>query len=373
MEQFEVETLAAFGCDQLPQAVRAAGALVQYLRETQRATLPQLVSLRVYSTDEFMTLDQATRRNLELTQTIRGANEKGSLLGVLDATRTPMGSRLLRRWLHQPLLDLDKLTKRLDAVQSWHDDLPTRAELRTLLRQIGDLERWTNRAAQGIARPQELVGIRQAAGSCCQRSNALQNLRNCTTLHNCQLSIVNYARMSSTSCSAAIAEEPPATAGKRRCHPQGLFGRTGRHRRRQARCQGVGRQPGAQRTRAHRHQVAQGRLQQGLRLLHRSHHGQQPPRCRTDYIRKQTLVNAERYITPELKEYESLILNAEERQSSSRPRSIQAGVGVRLRAAAPRLLQLAQALAELDVTAALAEVAANNRFVRPELADDPTI
>ena len=109
LEQFEVETLAAFGCDQLPQAVRAAGALVQYLRETQRATLPQLVSLRVYSTDEFMTLDQATRRNLELTQTIRGANKKGSLLGVLDATRTPMGSRLLRRWLHQPLLDMDKL------------------------------------------------------------------------------------------------------------------------------------------------------------------------------------------------------------------------------------------------------------------------
>ena len=113
LEQFEVETLAAFGCDHLPQAVRAAGALVQYLRETQRATLPQLVSLRVYSTDEFMTLDQATRRNLELTQTIRGANKKGSLLGVLDATRTPMGSRLLRRWLHQPLLDMDKLTKRL--------------------------------------------------------------------------------------------------------------------------------------------------------------------------------------------------------------------------------------------------------------------
>ena len=89
LEQFEVETLAAFGCDHLPQAVRAAGALVQYLRETQRATLPQLVSLRVYSTDEFMTLDQATRRNLELTQTIRGSNKKGSLLGVLDAAARP--------------------------------------------------------------------------------------------------------------------------------------------------------------------------------------------------------------------------------------------------------------------------------------------
>ena len=204
LEQFEVETLAAFGCDHLPQAVRAAGALVQYLRETQRATLPQLVSLRVYSTDEFMTLDQATRRNLELTQTIRGANKKGSLLGVLDATRTPMGSRLLRRWLHQPLLDMDKLTKRLDAVQSWHDDLPTRAELRALLRQIGDLERWTNRAAQGIARPQDLVGVRQAL-ELLPDIERLQNLRkltivNCQSLRDgSQLSIDNF-RMSSICC-----------------------------------------------------------------------------------------------------------------------------------------------------------------------------
>ena len=133
----------------------------------------------------------------------------------------------------------------------------------------------------------------------------------------------------------------------------------------------MGRQFGAQRTRAHRHQVAQGRLQQGLRLLHRDHHGQQPL-VPDSYIRKQTLVNAERYITPELKEYESLILNAEERQLELETeiyRQVLAQVG----AAAPRLLQLAQALAELDVTAALAEVAANNRFVRPELADDQVI
>ena len=224
-----------------------------------------------------MTLDQATRRNLELTQTIRGNNKKGSLLGVLDATRTPMGSRLLRRWLHQPLLDLDKLTARLDAVQSWHDDLPARAELRTLLRQIGDLERWTNRAAQGIARPQDMVGIRQAL-ELLPDIERLQNLRK-LTIDNCQL--INCQLFGCPSSPASChCRGAAGHAGKRRCNPQGLFSRTGRHRRRRARCQGMGRQPGAQRTRAHRHQVAQGRLQQGLRLLHRDHHGQQSARAR---------------------------------------------------------------------------------------------
>ena len=121
---------------------------MQYLRATQRDALPHLVGLRTYDTGEFMTLDEATRRNLELSQTIRSGSKKGSLLDALDATRTPMGGRLLRRWLHQPLLNLDQLNTRLDAVEAWHGDEGARAGLRGILRQVGDLERWTNRAAQ---------------------------------------------------------------------------------------------------------------------------------------------------------------------------------------------------------------------------------
>ena len=143
-------------------AVRAAGALLQYLQETQRDGLAQIAGLRTYSTAEFMTLDEATRRNLEITESIRGGTVQGSLLGVLDATLTPMGGRLLRRWLSQPLLDVAALNRRLDAVTAWHDDAPLRTELRQVLRGLGDLERWTNRCVGGIALPRDLVGIREA-------------------------------------------------------------------------------------------------------------------------------------------------------------------------------------------------------------------
>ena len=142
--------------------MRAAGGLLQYLQEAQKDGLAQITGLRTYSTAEFMTLDEATRRNLELTESIRGGTVQGSLLGVLDATLTPMGGREIRRRLSQPLLDVTALNRRLDALTAWHDDAPARAELRQILRGLGDLERWTNRCVQGIALPRDLVGIREA-------------------------------------------------------------------------------------------------------------------------------------------------------------------------------------------------------------------
>ncbi|MCU0507733.1 MAG: DNA mismatch repair protein MutS, partial [Anaerolineae bacterium] len=161
---FKAASLAGFGIDAAPLAVRAAGALIQYLQETQKDGLPQITGLRAYSLGEFMTLDEATRRNLELTQSIRGGTAQGSLLGVLDATLTPMGGRLLRRWLGQPLLDVAALERRLDAVEAFAGDGIFRAEVREPLRGLGDLERWTNRCSQGIALPRDLVGIREALG-----------------------------------------------------------------------------------------------------------------------------------------------------------------------------------------------------------------
>ena len=162
LDHFKAASLAGYGCEDKPLAVRAAGALLQYLQETQRDGLTQIAGLRTYSTAEFMTLDEATRRNLEITESIRGGTVQGSLLGVLDATLTPMGGRLLRRWLSQPLLDVAALNRRLDAVTAWHGDAPLRTELRQVLRGLGDLERWTNRCVGGIALPRDLVGIREA-------------------------------------------------------------------------------------------------------------------------------------------------------------------------------------------------------------------
>ena len=162
LDHFGASSLAGFGCEDKPLAVRAAGGLLQYLQEAQKDGLAQITGLRTYSTAEFMTLDEATRRNLELTESIRGGTVQGSLLGVLDATLTPMGGRELRRRLSQPLLDVTELNRRLDALTAWHDDVPARTELRQILRGFGDLERWTNRCVQGIALPRDLVGIREA-------------------------------------------------------------------------------------------------------------------------------------------------------------------------------------------------------------------
>ncbi|MFZ1471665.1 MAG: DNA mismatch repair protein MutS, partial [Anaerolineae bacterium] len=162
LDHFHVQTLAGFGCDSKPLAISAAGALLQYLREMQPSALAQLTSLYTYSLTEFMVLDEATRRNLELTESIRGSDNRHTLLAVLDDTRTPMGARLLRRRLGQPLLDLTQLDARLGAVAALQQQGLARAELLALLKGFGDLERWVNRVVQRIALPRDLLGIRQA-------------------------------------------------------------------------------------------------------------------------------------------------------------------------------------------------------------------
>jgi DNA mismatch repair protein MutS len=161
-EQFGVATLDAYGCEHLPLAVRAAGAVVAYLRETQRDLVAQITALETYSVSGYMTLDAHTRRNLELFESGRAGGVRGSLLWVLDSTRTPMGGRLLRRWLGEPLLDLPRLHIRQQAVAAALDDFTLRARLAPILGRAGDLERLTNRALQRIATPRDLAAL--AAG-----------------------------------------------------------------------------------------------------------------------------------------------------------------------------------------------------------------
>ena len=366
LEQFQVETLASFGCDHLPLAARAAGALLQYLQQTQRGALPHFTSLRTYSTAEFMTLDESTRRNLELTQTLRGGGKKGSLLQTLDLTRTPMGARLLRQWLHQPLLDRGRLEARLDAVQQWFEATQPRQHLRQVLRQVGDLERWTNRASQGIARPMELVGIRQTLALAPELEQALAGLGQSAApgpLDGC----AGVAELLSRS----IADDPPATLEKGGVIRKGYS----------AELDGIeiasrdARQWVAGLERVERERTGIKSLKVGFNKVFGYYielTGATAAAAPDNYIRKQTLVNAERYITPELKEYESLILNAEERQLELE-RQIYQQLLAEIRAAAPRLLQAAHRLAEIDVLTTLAEVAAVQRYVRPTLADDGVI
>lgn len=164
LKHFDVVSLEAFGCAGLPLAIRAAGATIAYLSETQPRAVPQITSLRTYDIGSFMAIDPATRRNLELTETSRGGNERASLVGVLDRTRTAMGGRLLRRWINQPLLDLVKLQARQDAIAELVAEPSTRARIGDTLREFSDLERLVNRISQRLATPRDLIGMRRSLG-----------------------------------------------------------------------------------------------------------------------------------------------------------------------------------------------------------------
>jgi len=160
VDQFKVGSLDGFGVRGMPLAVRAAGAVVQYLADTQPSALKLLTGLSTYSTSEFMTLDAATRRNLELTETIREGHVEGSLLGVLDYSITPMGKRMMRQWVSKPLLDVGLILERQDGVSFFYQDGLLRAELRSAFKPLGDLERLANRILGGTAQPRDLVAAR---------------------------------------------------------------------------------------------------------------------------------------------------------------------------------------------------------------------
>ncbi|MEA3459381.1 MAG: DNA mismatch repair protein MutS, partial [Chloroflexota bacterium] len=336
--------------------------------ETQKAALEQLNELRTYSTDEFMTLDPATRRNLELTQTIRTGEKKGSLLWVLDATVTAMGGRLLHRWLSQPLLDVEKLEQRLDAVETFYQDTPKRVEVIGLLKGLPDLERLTGRVVQRIAGPRDLVGIRKSLEAAPKLRAALdssgETLQGLSeALDSCEdvLSLI----------SQVIVDDPPVTLASGGVIKPGFSAELD---------EVVIASKEAKRWIADLEKAERKRTGiKSLKVGYNKVFGYYIKVTKAnldlvpeEYIRKQTLVNAERYITPELKQYEILVLNAQERILEIESRIFHQ-VCDQIATVSSRLLSTARALARLDVYAALAEVAARNNYVRPILSGDDEI
>jgi DNA mismatch repair protein MutS len=360
LDHFQVSTLAGFGIDGQSLAVCAAGAISQYLRETQPGALAQLTGLRAYSTDRFMALDPATRRNLELTETIRERKMHGSLLGVLDATRTAMGGRLLRAWLSQPLLDRAELEARLDRVQTFFDDALARAKTRDVLKEMPDLERAVGRVVSGNAAPRDVVAIRRALQLVPDLQSAIHNHQSTVELDPC-------ADIHSLLVSA-IADEPTPPPGLiRPGYSAELDGILNASRNAKDWVAGLEKTE-RQRTGIHSLKVGYNKVFGYYIEVTNANRDAVPD----DYIRKQTLTNAERYITPELKEYETLILNADERLVEVENRLFKE-VCDQVSSRARALKATAQAIAHIDATSALAEVAALNNYVRPELCDDDAI
>jgi DNA mismatch repair protein MutS len=387
LDHFEAATLDGFGCAGKPLAIQAAGAVLHYLRETQKGALAQVVSLSTYTTERYMTLDAATRRNLELVETIREranagrSRTRGSLLGVLDMTLTPMGGRLLRARLAQPLLDRAELEARLDEVQAFYDDTILRGRVRETLKGLPDLERLTNRVVAGIAIPRDLVGIRGALETVPeliavlgQGDKEIERGKNEVAITRSPISDLQSLAPCEDVASliaSAIADEPSASVSNggviRPGFSDELDAIATAARDAKAYVAGLEAQE-RERTGIKNLKVGYNKVFGYYIEVTKANVAAVPE----TYIRKQTLVNAERFITPELKEYEALILNAEERQIEVETRLFKEVCG-QVAARGTVLLKTSRVLARLDVASALAEVAIRNRYVRPKLADDDVL
>ena len=358
LSHFKASTLVGFGLKDHSLSVRATGAIIQYLKETQPDALNLLTSLRNYSLNEFMTLDASTRRNLELDETLRG-DRKGSLLGTLDYSITPMGKRLMHQWVSQPLLQVDKIIQRQDGVQYFVSNGMIRAELRDVLKPLADLERLINRVIAGQAQPRDLVAMR----------NTLEQLPKVKEVISKQSSVISsqwsLCEEQYSLLQNAIDDDPPATLQNtgviRAGYSAELDGviEASKHARDWiANLEGIEREKTGIKTL----KVGYNKVFGYYIEISRGAADKAPE----SYIRKQTLVNAERFITPEMKEYETLVLNAEERIKEIETRLFRE-VCAELAKAAHRMLSTARAIAELDVLSALGEAAALEGYNRPEV------
>ena len=363
LRHFNVTTLDAFGCENKPLAIRAAGGILTYLQETQKGSVAQIQRLSTYSVTGYMALGVNTRRNLELTESIFG-DQTNSLFNVINKTVTPMGARLLRQQVTRPLLDIEQLNERLDQVEILFNNALQRADLRAALKGLPDLERLANRVLSSKATPRDLEQIGIALSTIPTLQNQLADIPVLQRLSQ-QLDACSETADLITN---AINPDAPSNLNK-----MGII-RTGFS----AELDGVMNSSAhardwvdnlepreKERTGIPTLKVGFNKVFGYYIEITRANSHLAPD----DYIRKQTLTNAERYITPELKEYETLILNAEERILQIE-RRIFSEVNQRIAVDAQRLLHTAGILAKLDVAAGLAEVAAANAYVRPELMLD---
>lgn len=368
-EQFGVSTCAGFGFADDQLCLRAAAALVQYLRETLKADLRHVRRLYPYRTDERLWLDEVTRRSLELTRTLRDNQRAGSLLAAIDRTVTPMGARLLHEQILAPLSRAEAIHQRLDAVEELCQQQSLRLKLREWLSRCADLQRLTSRIATGRASPRDLSAVLRTLRNLPEISNCLQS---------CQATLLHQWRTQLDLCpeladrlAAALVDEPPLS-----CKDGGIIrpgfstqldelrqlSREGKNWIARYQAQEIAR-TGIPSLKVGYNQV----FGYYIEVTH-THANRVPP----DYIRKGTLKNAERYITPALKEYEEKVLTAEEK---ARALETQLFLSLREEAAGytPRLLAAAEVLANLDFLAALAELAVERNYVRPAIVTEPIL
>ena len=362
-EHFKVGALEGIGLKDYSIGSIAAGCIMQFLRETQKNSLSHITKLTPYTYEKYMLLDSSTVRNLELTETIREKQKKGSLLWVLDKTRTAMGARLLRAYMEQPLIDYDMINERLEAVAQLKENMITREELREYLNPIYDLERLMGKISYKSANPRDLIAFSSSLSMLPHIKFLLQGFEE-GILHGIYEELDPLEDIASL-ISRAIADEPPLNL------KEGGIIREGYHeevdRLRKAKTEGKDWLMDLEAKERDATGIKNLRIKYnrvfGYYLEVTNSYQSLVP---SNWIRKQTLANAERYTTPELKELEDIILGAEDKLFSLEY-DLFCELRDQIALEVKRIQQTAKAIARLDVFASLALVAEQNNYTRPEM------
>ncbi|MBD5516117.1 MAG: DNA mismatch repair protein MutS [Lachnospiraceae bacterium] len=363
MRHFHVNTLSGLGIEDFPTGLIAAGALLQYLYETQKTSLAHFTHLYPYLTNKYMLLDSSTRRNLELTETLREKQKKGSLLGVLDRTKTAMGGRLLRKYIEQPLIDKVKMEQRLDAVEALSQKSVDRDELREYLNTIYDLERLLGKVSYKTANPRDLIAFRNSLAMLPSIKTVLSDL-DAALLQDINDHIDSLEDIYHL-IDDSIIEEPPISIRDGGMIKEGFSDTIDSLR--SAKTDGKNwlaelEEADRERTGIKNLRIKYNKVFGYYFEVTNSYKDLVPE----DYIRKQTLANAERYTTPRLKELEDSILNAEDKLSSLEY-DLFCEIREAIAAEMERIQRTARAIAKLDVFSSLSYVAERNQYIRPSL------
>ncbi|WNN91968.1 DNA mismatch repair protein MutS [Gloeocapsopsis dulcis] len=363
VQKFRVRSLEGLGCEHLPLAVRAAGGLLQYLEETQKENPIALQTLRTYTLTDYLILDHQSRRNLEITQTIRDGTFHGSLLWALDRTSTAMGGRTLRRWFLQPLIDIKGIRARQDTIQELSEDSSLRHDLRACLRQIYDIERLTGRAGSGSANARDLVALADSLARLPEIARLVETAKS-PYLRALQ-KVPSVLQELGRKLHNHLVESPPILLSEGGLIRPGVDPQLDERRATvEADQQWIANLEIEERAKTEIPTLKVGYNKTfGYYIsISRSKADQVP----NHYIRKQTLTNEERYITPELKERESRILSA--RDDLNR---LEYEVFAQLRSEvaehAELIRNISRAVAAADVLCGLAEVAVYQGYCRPEM------
>ncbi|MDI3534121.1 MAG: mismatch repair protein MutS [Thermosediminibacterales bacterium] len=369
IKHFNTLNLEGYGCENKKKAVISAGALLEYLEQTQKISLKNLSTLSTYNSNDYMVIDLATKRNLELTKKYSDDTKKGTLLWVLDKTVTAMGGRLLRKWIEQPLLSVEKINLRLKAVENLVNDTVLREEIKNSLKNIYDLERILSKIIYNTVNPRDLIALKNSL----KHLPAIKAALNKSTSEILVDSKNNLDTLEDLNqlIEEAIIENPPVSVKDGGIIKPGYNSKVDELRSAST----EGKNWIASLEAKERERTGIKSLKVGFNKVFgyyieitKSNLESVPD----EYIRKQTLVNSERFITPELKEYESMILGAEEKVKQLEYELFNE-IREKISQQTQRIQNTAKIIAQIDVLTSLAEVAVYNEYKKPVVNESDVI